>query len=160
MFVFILDILKNLKSPKIAIILGYGGLIPFLLFSICTVLELDIGINSSKTLLFYSSIILSFLGAVSWGLITRKSIEDKNKQKYIFIWSVFPALTAFFSLLSTPVFSYGLLFFGFISAYAADKKITKLLKVPRWYLHLRFRLTLIVLTCLLSSLIWTLLYSI
>ena len=107
---------KDFNFPKIPFILGFGGLIPFVFCATIMVLDINFSFDPTKVLLYYGSVILSFVGAVSWGFATKKHTKNKLDQ-YLFIWSILPALLAFFALLISDVKSFLLLIFGFLTAY-------------------------------------------
>lgn len=138
---------KNFNFPKIPFILGFGGLIPFVFCAIIIGLDIDFSFDPTKVLLYYGSVILSFVGAVSWGFATKENTKNKLGQ-YLFVWSILPALLAFLALLISDVKSFLLLIFGFITAYMVEKKIDQKLSIPSWYMFLRVCLTVIVVLCL------------
>ena len=82
--------------PTVAWMLGYGGLIPFVVLSIAVVLNLDLtalGIsNSAEALLRYGAVIISFVGAVHWGVAIGS--DNPEKPAVMYIYSVLPALVA------------------------------------------------------------------
>ena len=87
--------LKNGPNPKTPYFLGWAGLIPFGSAALVT----HSGIDAFVLYAFlggtaYGAIILSFLGAVHWGLSMR---EDRSPHWYV--WSITPALFGFTTLL-------------------------------------------------------------
>ena len=88
-------------NEKIAKTLGYAGLIPFITFGIGSWVETPYLSNTIYVLITYAAIILSFMGAIHWGMAMSKT--DNKKNKY-FIISVIPALSAWFSLLIPEFF--------------------------------------------------------
>jgi hypothetical protein len=81
---------------KIALILGYAGLIPFVGLSAASVL---IDATHRNSLLFcllaYGATIISFLGAIHWGL----TMKDDSPSQWQLIWGVIPSLAAWLSLI-------------------------------------------------------------
>ena len=135
-------------NEKIAKILGYAGLIPFIIFSIGSWVEIPYLHNTLYVLITYAAIILSFMGAIHWGMAMSKT--DNNQNKY-FITGVIPALVAWISLLIPESFSLIILFIGFILLISYDIAVEKSLGFPNWYIPMRIRLTFIVLLSLICA---------
>ena len=109
-------------NEKIAKTLGYAGLIPFIIFSIGSWIEIPHLHNTIYVLITYAAIILSFMGAIHWGMAMSKT---DNKQNKYFITSVIPALAAWFSLLIPEFFSLIVLLTGFILLISYDLAVEK-----------------------------------
>ncbi|MEK9850831.1 MAG: DUF3429 domain-containing protein [Candidatus Puniceispirillum sp.] len=119
--------------------LGWAGLIPFALAA------LSVHSGTDALILYgfvggtaYAAIILSFLGAVHWGL----SMVDK-RHPYWYIWSVTPALLGCTSLMA---FDVQIRLFALIPlfalAWSVDKQAAQRGLLPDWYMTLRTQLTL------------------
>ena len=143
---------KKLKFPRLSFILGFGGLIPFVFCAVIIIFDINFLFDPTKILLYYGSVILSFVGAISWGFATMGQTGNKLQQ-YMFLCSIFPALIAFVALLISQTISFLFLILGFLLAYMVEKKIEYKLDIPSWYMYLRLRLTLIVSICLCVGLI-------
>lgn len=137
-------------NEKIAKILGYAGLIPFIIFSIGSWIEIPYLYNTIYVLITYAAIILSFMGAIHWGMAMSKT---DNKQNKYFITSVIPALAAWFSLLIPEFFSLIVLLIGFILLISYDLAVEKPQGFPNWYIPMRIKLTFVVLLSLISALL-------
>ena len=137
-------------NEKIAKILGYAGLIPFIIFSIGSWIEIPYLYNTIYVLITYAAIILSFMGAIHWGMAMSKT---DNKQNKYFITSVIPALAAWFSLLIPEFFSLIVLLIGFILLISYDLAVEKPQGFPNWYIPMRIKLTFVVLLSLVSALL-------
>jgi len=137
-------------SEKTAKVLGYAGLIPFIILSIASWIEIPYLDNAVYALITYAAIILSFMGAIHWGMAMSKT---DNKQSKYFIASVIPALAAWFSLLFTAFFSLIILLTGFISLIIYDLAVEKTQAFPGWYIPMRIRLTFIVVLSLIGALV-------
>ena len=87
----------NLSSPTLtARAIGYSGLIPFIGLSAMSVLWHDIHHSAILfSLLAYGATIISFLGAIHWGLAMREEKADR----IAIIWGVVPSLVAWGSLI-------------------------------------------------------------
>ena len=130
--------------------LGYAGLIPFVIFSIGSWTTLPYIADSTQILISYAAIILSFMGAIHWG-VTISNVEayhDKN-----LVVSVMPALAAWLALLLPVIFALIILFVGFILLIAYELAVAKSQALPNWYISMRIRLTFIVTLCLAGALI-------
>lgn len=76
--------------------LTYLGLLPFIFLSLINLFKIDLFfINSEKALIFYSALILSFIGGIYFG-ISQNLEENKNK---ILIISVLPQIFAWLILI-------------------------------------------------------------
>ena len=128
--------------------LGYAGLIPFIVFSIGSWFQLPMISDSTYLLTAYAAIILSFMGAIHWG-IAMSSSEDQNG-KY-FIASVIPGLSAWLALLMPQRYAIILLMVGFIALIIYDWSVEKPQRLPGWYIPMRNRLTLVVVMCLMFA---------
>ena len=137
-------------SETTAKALGYAGLIPFVLFSIGCWIPLPYVTNAPYILITYGAVILSFMGAVHWGV----AIANKDQQQgKFFITSVLPALIAWPALLLAQSLALAILLAGFIGLYTYDRSVEKAQALPGWYIPMRTRLTAVVVLCLASALL-------
>lgn len=137
-------------NESTAKVLGYTGLIPFVVFSIGCWIPLPIITNAAQILIAYAAVILSFMGAVHWGVAMSSADQQRGK---VFIASVIPALIAWPALLLTQPLALSVLLFGFIGLYAYDWSMEKSQALPDWYMPLRTKLTFIVALCLAAALL-------
>jgi hypothetical protein len=140
---------ENLQVPAPAAWLGYAGLIPFV--TLATGLWLpssDYQAQLNEALLSYAGIILSFMGAVHWGLAIANGDTTEPRQLAI---SVLPALVAWFAGFTTPIFNYSLLILGFSGLCIFDVRLSRLGKTPAWYPKLRIPLTVVVVMSLILA---------
>ena len=85
---------KNINS-KLIVLLSILGLLPFFFGLIDIILNKDnlfLVINLPK---YYGAIILTFLGAVYWGIVLNdcnKNLISKKVKTYIICWSIIPSL--------------------------------------------------------------------
>ena len=129
--------------------LGYAGLIPFVVFSIGSWTSLPYVADSTQILIAYAAIILSFMGAIHWGITI--SNTDRHHSKNLVV-SIMPALAAWLALLSPEIFALIILFIGFILLIGYDLAVAKSQALPDWYKSMRIRLTFIVTLCLANTL--------
>ena len=126
------------RGPELARWLGLGGLIPFALCVVATnsnsPIIVQFGVIGAAN---YGAIILSFVGAIHWGLAMR---EDRNINWYV--WSVIPALMAWVavSLLDMRLAMLAMMP-AFTLAWSVDRQAFKRDLIPAWYMELRHILT-------------------
>ena len=129
---------QNASSPDIPSFLGWAGLVPFGLATLSTHSEIEAlvpyGFLGGTA---YGAVILSFLGAVHWGLAMQ---DDRSPRWYV--WSITPALFGFASLL---LFDVEMRIVALVPLFAltwlVDRQAAKLGLIPIWYMRLRSMLT-------------------
>ena len=137
----------NVTTAKI---LGYAGLIPFVLFSIGSWVPLPLVHDAVAILIAYAAVILSFIGAVHWGVVMSNS-EDRHSMQLLA--SVVPSLVGWIALLIPVIPALIILLLGFIIHILYDWSMHKKLVFPEWYLPMRIWLTSVVSICLVASII-------
>ena len=146
-------ILKNLNS-KLIIILSILGLLPFFFGLIDLYLNnhnLFFVINLPK---YYGSIILTFLGAVYWGVILNdihKNLISEKIKIYIICWSIMPSFWSGLILIFSHNITIIILAICYLIVQFVDEFIIKYFKFPIWYLFLRRSLTMVVIFILIFS---------
>ena len=141
-------------NEKTAKILGYAGLIPFITFSVGCWIPLPYFSDAIQLLITYAAIILSFMGAIYWGVaIANINVSTDQQSSTHFLVSIIFALTAWLSLLLPEVLALVILQVGFLFLIVYDLKVVKLQGLPNWYMRMRKRLTFILELCLISSLL-------
>ena len=141
---------QNRKIPAPAIILGLAGLMPFLfLTSVWLTGSVMSSAVARETLVAYSIAILSFMGAVHWGLAMNATRCDQTWRRYAV--SVIPALAA-----TATAFIEGRLQFVWLAVCFFGLLVYDLLAVrrgeaPSWYPRIRWPLTLSVCACLAAA---------
>ena len=129
---------QNASSPDIPRFLGWAGLVPFGIAALGT----HSGIDTLVPYGFlggtaYGAVILSFLGAVHWGL----AMQD-DRSPYWYVWSITPALFGFASLLLLDIeMRVVTLIPLFALTWLVDRKAAKCGLIPNWYMRLRSKLT-------------------
>ena len=144
---------KNLNS-KLIVLLSILGLLPFLFGLIDIILNKDdlfFVINLPK---YYGSIILTFLGAVYWGIIlndNHKNLISEKIKTSIICWSIIPSLLSGLILIFKHNITIIILAICYIIVQFVDEFIIKYFKFPVWYLFLRRSLTMFVIIILIFS---------
>lgn len=137
--------------PRTVAWLGYGGLTPFLALTPASLLDQHHGALWSDALYAYGAIILSFIGALHWGLAMSQPELSERQRSAWFAWSVVPALIAWPAILFSPPLAAPLLVFGFIAHYLQDRRLARQARLPDWYLPLRLRLSSVAVVCLVAG---------
>jgi len=134
--------------PVVAQILGYAGTIPFIALALSIFLDIDVAASGlmdlPHKLLVYGAVIISFIGAVHWGVALQASVARQN---ILFIYSVVPALAAWLWIfLATKPALFGMAATVAVMFFLDRLILTGL--VPNGYLKMRLHLTIIVALCL------------
>lgn len=141
------------QPPRLAILLGYAGLIPFISGAIGIWITPPAWRTDVLTaLLHYAAVILAFMGAIHWGLAMARERQDDAAHRQLGL-SVLPALLGWLAISSglPALLALALLISGFIGLYLADVHAVKLELAPRWYTALRKPLSAVVLISLLAA---------
>ncbi|WP_421708334.1 DUF3429 domain-containing protein [Algihabitans sp.] len=157
-----------LQVPRPALWIGFAGLLPFAAGAVA-VWVLPQGWNDFAQFIqmAYAACILSFMGAVHWGLamagtgvsgpgVARAGAPGGDSHAGM-TWtrtfgSVIPPLLAWLSLVMAPLPGLILLILSFVGLFWADLQAIRLGQAPTWYLPLRKALTIGVVICLGISL--------
>lgn len=137
-----------MSQQKLAKMLGYAGLIPFVFFSVISMLDYSFIKDPHYFLMTYAAIILSFMGAIHWGVAM--SI-DSDKANYQLGISVIPPLLGWFALLLPATYGYSILIISFSLLCLLDKEQNKRGVFPEWYYPMRVILTTIVVLSLIMA---------
>lgn len=145
-------------APPVALWPGLAGLLPF----VGGVVGLWIGPAAFapwlwKAFIAYGAIILTFVGAIHWGIalgLPHGGGTDPSNATIAFGygWSVLPALLGWLATLVPAGLALVLLVAGFAAQLFIDARIAAAHRLPAWYLALRLLLTAAVITCLLLAL--------
>jgi len=131
--------------------LGYGGLIPFAFFGVAAWFGAgDWQAFALHALAVYAAVILSFLGAIHWGL----SLLDRDHRVFGWpapAWAVLPSIVAWAALLLPKTAGLIVLLLLFPLVLWVDRASLRALPLPPGYLTLRGYLTLGAVLFLLSG---------
>ena len=138
------------EVPRPALYLGFAGLIPFMASSLGVwIAPFHWNLAALDIQLAYGAVILSFMGAVHWGLAMAAGRDSLTYDRLG--WSVVPALLGWLALLLNPTLGLLLLAAGFAAVYLGDLRSIAAGNTPAWYRALRKPLTVIVILALASS---------
>ena len=135
--------MRQSSMPTAVGVLGYGGLIPFIGLAILANIEPSHGILYRGALLLYGAVILSFVGAIHWGVAMMVTDLNDQDRRAAYVWSVIPALMAWMTYILSPITAALALVLGFLLQYWRDVTLARKIAWPVWYLPLRIRLTLV-----------------
>ncbi|CAK7273877.1 hypothetical protein SEPCBS57363_005873 [Sporothrix epigloea] len=165
--------------PRESYILGLGGTIPYFATSLSTIYlgwSLRHPYPTSSTFansflvshdtaqywlqllepiqLGYGAVILSFLGAVHWGMEYNEKTPNLERTRFRYALGVLAPVLAWPTLIMPVHFALTSQFLAFSIMYFADSRATALGWAPQWYGTYRFVLTFIVGSSILVSLIF------
>lgn len=123
--------------------LGYGGALPFVALAAVSWLMPAWRPLAHQALLGYGAVILSFVGALHWGvamMAPAHALSDAARTQ-AFVWSVVPALLAWAALLLPSAVAPWVAMTGFITHYLQDLRLSRKTPLPYWYLRLRRHLS-------------------
>lgn len=136
----------NERVPAAAAWLGALGLLPFIAGAAGVWLLDEPRHGAALSLLStYAAVILSFMGAIHWGLAMGDPAQAAGRRMAL---SVVPALLAWFALSLPPGGTLVTLGIGYLGVYALDARAIAVGHAPPWYRRLRLPLTAGVLACL------------
>lgn len=89
--------------PKLAWMLGYAGLIPFFILTLAVVFDFHLpflsGARVDWWLVAYAAVIVSFLGAIYWGIVlVSPRLTDEESRVYL-SYGVLPSILAWLTFL-------------------------------------------------------------
>ena len=130
------------RIPRAALLPGLLGLTPFWALALSTVAGAGIDpLLAVTALIMYGAIILSFVGALWWGLAIHAPANAPRNT--LFVWSVIPALIGWFATLALPDVGLRMLMAGLALQWVLDgmlmRKVPAL--IPGWMFRLRTMLT-------------------
>jgi hypothetical protein len=126
-----------------ALVLGYAGLLPFALLAWAALGAVSPwNARAATALMAYGASILSFMGAIHWGLAMGSSAGGaRGSLNAQLLWGVIPSLLAWVAMLLPVAGGLGLIGAGLWACFAVDRKVYPAYGLQGW-LHLRLMLTL------------------
>lgn len=130
------------QIPKPALILGLGGLVPFLTPPLLTLAgQSAFAYQAFLLQTVYAAVILSFLGGVHWGRALSGDAYGPTWQRLS--WSVLPALVGWMTVFAPSVPAASIAFsIAFTFSFMIDMQGVKHGMFPIWYGKLRKILTI------------------
>jgi hypothetical protein len=136
-------ITPSARIPAAALIPGLMGLLPFWGLALSTQRSTGIDpILALLALIMYGAVILSFVGALWWGMAVNASASTLRSA--MFVWSVVPALIGWVSIMTEPTVGLQLLIGGLALQWVLDGLLRRNVPtlIPYWVFKLRTLLTL------------------
>lgn len=140
----------NVAARRPARVLGLAGLIPFVALTVALYAE---GPRDRIALaqLAYGATIVSFIGALHWGLAMRERKLDETAQWRALGWGVVPSLVAWCALLLPLPAGLWLLAALVPVCGWMDARLSRELSLESWFMRLRTLLSGAVTLCLVLS---------
>lgn len=143
--------MSSIIEQRIATLLGNFGLLPFVALAVAVWMPWEPWqiAKLQAALVAYAAVILSFLGAVHWGLVLATPNLDRSQAWNALLWGVMPSLLGWLALLMLMLGLPAWTVFAFLIgdlwlARLVDGSLMPMYTVAsRWYLGLRTRLTLV-----------------
>ncbi len=125
--------------------MGLGGLIPFMGLALVTTSPDPIRVDfASRALTMYAASILSFVGALHWGVLLATPSHRLEKRGHLrYLWSVIPSLYAVAVSMLAPIWALPALALGLVIAYGFDVPTYRKQGNLQWFLKLRNLLTIV-----------------
>lgn len=148
---------------RTATLLGLGGLLPFAALALAAAwLDGDWALAAADAQVQYAASILSFIGALHWGVALAAPTMSSARTRLALVWSVMPSLYAW-ATVTLPRWAAGdsgaartsltLLAAGLVLAWAVDQALYRGHPVPAWFRRLRAVLTAGATLALLATLL-------
>jgi len=155
--------MSTVIQGRIGTLLGNFGLLPFFVLAAATWVpfaggSLQVQRLVGTALVGYGAVVLSFLGAVHWGLVLRTPQLARTQAWNALGWGVVPALLGWLALLLAAAgikmwLVLVVLIGDFVLCRLMDSNLLRLYPdIPPWYPSLRTRLTLGAIAALLIAL--------
>ncbi|NJM55750.1 MAG: DUF3429 domain-containing protein [Verrucomicrobiae bacterium] len=137
---------KN-RVPLPALALTAAGALPFIALSIAPWIgAMPTGRPAIEPLSLYALSILSFMGAIHWGLAMGRA---EHNDVWPYVASVTPALVGWFALVFLPVtLALRVMAAAFVLLLVYDVRAARHNAAPPWYPHLRVPVTVVVVAAL------------
>lgn len=141
----------SLPVPLPPLALGAGGLLPFAALAAAAWLAPALAHQAQHWLALYALAILSFVGALHWGIVMADRLATRAEQWRGMGWSVVPALAGWLALALPVRAALAAMAAAFVVHFLMDRRIAARHAVPEWYLRLRGGLSLGVVASLVAA---------
>jgi hypothetical protein len=119
--------MKTENPNRMPRLLGYLGLLPFIIPTMFLFCDYHHFMVWKNILISYAAVILSFLGAVYWGVAMIVKEMSIKKRNMMLSWSVIPSIVAWICLLIPQVYGFIFLSIFFVIIFTF-KNITKIIQ--------------------------------
>jgi hypothetical protein len=141
--------LEEQRLRRLAWGLSIAGLVPFALGTLGVwMFRHPFDSMALHAQMSYGAVILSFLGAVHWGLALR---IPGGTPRVLLMWGIVPPLAGWVALAFGPPLQHGVMMLAFLAAFSADHRAVLSGFAPPWYARLRLMLTTAVLVLVAAS---------
>ncbi len=142
-------------TQKTVQLLGYGGLLPFIVLALIARLDgiADLsGTQALRGVAIYGAIIATFMGALFWAYAVVAPWKEAQSAPQVLIKSIAPALAMWLSLwLATPRTTALFAAVFLMMILAIDWFLRREPWYPQWFWKLRVHLTVVAIACLLIA---------
>ncbi len=141
----------GIEAERTARLLGYLGLVPFLLLGLWLISIAPDHIWRAGTislLIAYGAVILSFLGGVRWGIAMAQPPAKVRRELML---AIAPALVGWIGFATPVPYAFGVLAAAFAAQGASDTLAAHDGKAPAWYGRLRTVLTIVVVATMIAA---------
>ena len=143
--------LASTQTLRNAAVLGYGGLIPFIVLALTPLIEARWTVLAGHALTVYTVAVLSFIGAMAWGVALVCPNLTSAHRRGLLIWGVAPSLLASLAALASSPERYLLFVATLWLAWWAERRLFPHQALPVDWPKLRVRLSVGVTMCLLVA---------
>ena len=150
-----IDVETSTRATRIARLLGFAGLFPFVglsLWLLGIAPDHEWRAGTILLLLAYGAVILSFLGGARWGLALAREQADEPLD---YVLSMAPPLIGWLAVIIPVPYAFALLAVAFAAQGAWDALAVHTGRAPAWYGRLRTILTMVVVGCMIVAFIAT-----
>jgi hypothetical protein len=138
------------RNYNLLLTLMLAGIIPFIFSAILMHTNMLAKSTILTFLLSYTAVILSFLGGIQWGIGVMRLDSHAYDSPHLFIVSIIPSLVAWlFLLIHHPKVQLIGYMLSFAIVAVADSTFSLKGIMPRWFLMLRWVVTISVITLLI-----------
>ena len=144
-------VVASTQTLRNTAVLGYGGLIPFVVLALAPLIEARWTVLAGHALTVYTVAVLSFIGAMAWGVALVCPNLTSAHRRGLLIWGVAPSLLASLAALASSPERYLLFVATLWLAWWAERRLFPHQALPVDWPKLRVRLSVGVTTCLLVA---------
>ncbi len=126
--------------PDTVVHLGLAGLLPFVALGLGAWWVGDAWrVQLQSAQLVYAAVVLSFIGAMHWGL----GLAARRTEPLPYVWGVLPSVLGWLAAIAPPVVGAPLASISLIVCWVVDRRLIRGWPFAASYLRLRLRLTVV-----------------